>query len=291
MPVEKRKPVLIAIIGGSGVYEIEGMEVEEEVDIDTPFGKPSDTITIGRVGGRQVAFLPRHGKNHQFNPTSIPQLANIWALKKVGVFWVVGVSATGSLKEGIKPRDFVIPDQVIDRTRHRKYTFFSDIAVHASFADPFDPIMRKLILDACRYEDITTHDGGTYVCMEGPMFSTRAESNMHRSWGASLIGMTALPEAKLAREAEMCYASMSLVTDYDVWKYGEYVSVEAVIKAMEGNVVNAKKVLGRVIKTIPLGAENECEASRALKNSIQTKPVAITPKIRDKVGLFINKYL
>ena len=282
--------VQIGIIGGSGVYEIDGVEILEERVIDTPFGRPSDAIVIGRLGDRKVAFLPRHGRGHVYNPTTIPVRANIWAMKSLGVFWLVTVSAVGSLKQEIAPRDFVIPDDVIDRTRSRVNTFFDDLAVHVGFSRPFHPMLREVLLQACREEGVKTHDGGTYVCMEGPLFSTKAESNMHRSWGASLIGMTALPEAKLAREAEMCYASICLATDYDVWNESEDVDVHDVVANVKANVHNVRNVLRRAIPLIPLGREAECDASTALKHAVMTYPGQFSDAAWDKTGLFLGKY-
>jgi len=283
--------VRIGIIGGSGLYDIDGIEIIDEVEIDTPFGAPSDAIRIGMLGDRKVAFLPRHGRGHQYNPTTIPVRANIWALKSLGVFWLTTVSAVGSLKKEIEPRHFVIPDQVIDRTRSRVNTFFDDLAVHAGFSFPFHPMLREVLLKACAEEGITTHDGGTYVCMEGPLFSTKAESELHRSWGASLIGMTALPEAKLAREAEMCYASICLATDYDVWLDEDHVDVSEVMANVAANVKNVKNVLKRVITSVPLGQESECDASSALQYAVMTKPEYISDETWQKVGLLLKKYI
>lgn len=283
--------IRIGIIGGSGLYDIEGIEFIEEREIDTPFGKPSAPVTIGRLGDRYVAFIPRHGKGHHLNPTEIPVRANIWALKSLGVFWLTTVSAVGSLKEEIAPRHFVIPDQVIDRTRSRVNTLYDDLAVHVGFSHPFDPVLRRVLLDACTKQGVTVHDGGTYVCMEGPLFSTQAESNLHRSWGASLIGMTALPEAKLAREAEMAYASICLATDYDVWHEEDYVDVTEVLANVKANVTNVKAALKHVIKGIPLGSESESTAHNALQHAIMTHPDAITDAAWEKVGLFLGKYI
>jgi len=281
----------IGIIGGSGLYDIDGMEILEERVIDTPFGRPSDAIIIGRLGDRKVAFLPRHGRGHVHNPTNIPVAANIWALKSLGVFWLITVSAVGSLKKEIAPRDFVIPDDVIDRTRSRANTLFDDLAVHVGFSRPFHPMLRSVLLDACHAEKITTHDGGTYVCMEGPLFSTRAESNLPRSWGASIIGMTALPEAKFAREAEMCYASICLATDYDVWNDSEDVDVHDVLANVKANVGNVRNVLKRAIPMIPLGREDECDASHALKFAVMTHPEHITDAAWARMDLFLKKYI
>lgn len=283
--------VRIGIIGGSGVYDIDGIELIDELDIDTPFGKPSDKILIGRLGDRKVAFLPRHGRGHQHNPTQVPARANIWALKSLGVFWLTTVSAVGSLRREIEPRHFVVPDQIIDRTRNRADTFFDELAVHVGFSHPFHPTLRRVLLEACRAEGVTTHDGGIYVCMEGPLFSTRAESELHRSWGASIIGMTAIPEAKLAREAEMCYASICLATDYDCWTEEEHVDVASVLANIAANVSNVKAVLRRVITQIPLGHEEQCDASHALAGAIMTKPAYVSDEAWRKTGLLIEKYV
>ncbi len=291
----KGGPVHIGIIGGSGLYKMEGMTVLEEVQIDTPFGPTSDAIIIGEMatehGARRVAFLPRHGRGHTINPSKIPARANIWALKKLGVFWLASVSAVGSLKLEIEPCDFVVPDQVIDRTRSRVNTFFDDIAVHCGFSYPFHPDMRSLMLAAATEEGVTTHDGGTYVCMEGPLFSTVAESNLHRSWGASIIGMTALPEAKLAREAEMCYGCIALATDYDVWHEDDHVSVEMVMANLQKNSSNAQRVVKNLVGKIPLGTEAECEAFHALKYAIITQPDMIPESTRKDLGVILDKYL
>ena len=283
--------IKIGIIGGSGLYEIDGMETLDEVTVETPFGMPSDKIIIGKLNDRKVAFLPRHGRGHVYNPTNIPVRANIWALKSLGVFWLVSVSAVGSLREEIAPRDFVVPDQVIDRTRHRVDTFFTDLAVHVGFSHPFHPMLRKVLLDACKQVDVKTHDGGTYVCMEGPLFSTKAESEMHRSWGASLIGMTAIPEAKLAREAEMCYASICLATDYDVWYEEDYVDVGSVLDNVKANIAHVKEALKYATPQIPFEKEAECDASNALEYAVMTSPELISEKAWNEVGLFLGKYM
>ena len=284
-------PVGIAVIGGSGLYDIEGLGDIEEITVETPYGPPSDAIRIGTLGGRKVAFLARHGRGHSHNPTQVPMLANIWALKKLGVFWVISVSAVGSLKLEIAPCDFVIPDQLIDRTRLRKNTFFEDLAVHVGFSHPFHPALADILAAACEAEGLTTHRGGTYVCMEGPQFSTKAESALYRSWGASVIGMTALPEAKLAREAEMCYATIALATDYDVWHEEDDVSVEQVLANLQKNINNVKKVLSRVVGDIPLGSEDQCEASHVLEAAIMTDPKLIPQKTREDLAIMLDKYL
>jgi 5'-methylthioadenosine phosphorylase len=270
------EPTRIGVIGGSGLYHMEGLDVIEEVNIETPFGPTSDAIIIARLGDRRVAFLPRHGRGHRHNPSNLPYRANIWALKTLGVFWCVSVSAVGSLRQEIAPEDFVIPDQLIDRTRSRPLSLFDGLVAHVGFAYPFNPGLRALLLDAARAEGgFDLHEKGTYVCMEGPQFSTRAESLLYRSWGADIIGMTALPEAKFAREAEMAYATIALATDYDVWKDDEHVSVETVMGHMKNNVHNAQRVLRRLIPMIPLGAEAENDASTALKNAVMTDPKLI----------------
>ena len=288
--IETNKKADIAIIGGSGLEHIEGMHVIETIDIDTPFGKPSDHITIAEFSGRRVAFLPRHGHGHSIPPTLVPYRANIWALKSIGVFWIVTFSAVGSLNIDMAPEHFCVPDQVIDRTRHRKDSFFDDIVVHASFADPFNAQLRHILLEACRAEGVKTHDGGTYVCMEGPQFSTRAESNLYRSWHADLIGMTALPEAKLALEAEMAYATVAQITDYDCW-HDSVVTVDEVLKRMKNNVANVHRVISRLIPMIPIGQENENPASSALKYALTTNPACIGADLRDKYELLIGKYV
>lgn len=284
------KKAEIAIIGGSGLSEIEGMHVLEEVEVETPFGKPSDKITIAEYSGRRVAFLPRHGHGHRIPPTYVPYAANIWALKKLGVFWVITFSAVGSLRKEIAPEHFCVPDQIIDRTRHRKDSFFDEIVAHVSFAYPFNDVLRKVLVDACRAEGVTTHDRGTYVCMEGPAFSTKAESNLYRAWGADLVGMTAIPEAKLALEAEMAYASVCQATDYDCW-LDQAVTVDEVIAHMRNNVANVHRVIQRVIPMVPLGTERENPAYSALACALTTDVRCIDGKYREKYGLLLDKYV
>lgn len=283
--------VPIGIIGGSGLYEIEGLNIVETLEIDTPFGKPSAPIVIGEIDGRRVAFLPRHGQHHQHSPTHVPYRANIWALKSIGVFWLVTVSAVGSLKEEIVPGHFAIPDQIIDKTVKRPNSMFDEIAVHVGLSRPFHPMLRDVLLECVKAEGITVHDGGTYVCMEGPAFSTIAESELHRAWGASLIGMTAMPEARLAREAEMCYATIALPTDYDVWHEDDHVDVSKVMEIIRQNVSNVRRVLKRVIPAIPLGKEAECDASQALQYAIMTKPEAIPEWTRQNLDIILGKYI
>ena len=281
----------IAVIGGSGLYDIEGLGNVERVEVDTPFGPPSDSIVLGDLAGTRVAFLPRHGRGHRFNPTHIPVRANIYALKTLGVQRIVSVSAVGSLKEEFAPLDLVIPSQLIDRTRLRENTFFDEqIVVHIGMADPFCADASQTILRAAQGMDVNVHPGGTMVVMEGPAFSTRAESFMYRSWGADIIGMTALPEAKLAREAEMCYATLAWITDYDVWRANtEEVSVEAVVQNLLKNVETSKELLNRVAPA--LSGAGGCSCNSALKDAIITSPENIPRALREKLGPIIGKYV
>ncbi len=278
----------IAIIGGTGVYDSDAFENVEEVDADTPFGKPSDRILIGDFEGRKVAFLPRHGRGHIYSPTHVPYRANIYALKKLGVTRIVSIAAVGSLKEELKPLHIVIPDQIFDRTKHRKDTFFEDVVVHAGIADPFCIEMRDAAAKTLKSLELDFHQRGTYVCIEGPQFSTKAESNVYRQLGFDIIGMTALPEAKLAREAEICYLTIATITDYDVWK-GEPVDVKTVLENAAKNEENVKKILRKLIPSLP--EERECECKDALKFAITTSPDKITEDARKALGIFLNKYL
>jgi 5'-methylthioadenosine phosphorylase len=283
-------PVRYAVIGGSGVYQIEGMKVLRTFFPNTPFGKPSDPITIGDYHGIQCAFLPRHGKGHRYLPGEIPQRANFYALKLLGVEYVMALSACGSLKKELAPRHFVFPSQIVDRTKGRPSTFFgSGIVAHISFAHPFSPALSKVMADAARKLGVTTHEGGTYICMEGPAFSTQAESHLHRSMGFDVIGMTAIPEAKLAREAEMSYALLAMVTDYDCWKEDEEgVSIEVVVGNLMANAENAKKVIADVL---PKLAAVPNEAAAALQGAIFTDPKVITPAIKKRLEPLIKKYV
>jgi 5'-methylthioadenosine phosphorylase len=281
----------IAVIGGSGLYEIDGLDNIERVDVDTPFGSPSDTIVLGDLSGVRVAFLPRHGRGHHFNPTHIPVRANIYALKTLGVERIISVSAVGSLKEELRPLDLVVPDQLIDRTRQRVSTFFDDgIVGHVAFADPFCPSLSSLLHESAQESDAVAHWGSTCVVMEGPAFSTRAECAVYRSWGADLIGMTALPEAKLAREAEICYATLACVTDYDCWREAtEEVSVELVVANLMKNVSTSKDVLRTLIPRIP--DERSCPCSSALKDAIITARGRIPQELKEKMQPIIGKYV
>lgn len=278
----------LAVVGGSGLYQVEGLEIHEERVVQTPFGMPSDSVVLGTLAGTPVAFLARHGRNHQFNPTHVPYQANIWALKSLGVRWLVSVSAVGSLKAELPPRDVVIPDQIIDRTKCRDNSFFDPVAVHVAFADPYCAVLSDLVEESTRQAGINTHRGGTYVCMEGPLFSTRAESNLYRSWGASLIGMTALPEAKLAREAEIAYSAMCFVTDYDCW-HEQDVTVEMVIANLQANTANAAKALKHLASQAHRLESSPCH--QALKNALMTPIDFYPPHLLDKVELFLQPYL
>ncbi len=285
----------IGVIGGSGLYRMEGMTDVEEVAVHTPFGDPSDVITVGKVEGVSMAFLPRHGRGHRISPTELPARANIWALKSLGVEWVISVSAVGSLREHIAPRDLVIPDQLFDRTKSRANSFYEGgVVVHCTFVDPFCSTLSALLIESAReLGNVKVHEGGTYVCMEGPLFSTRAESRTYRSWGMDIIGMTALPEAKLAREAELCYAVVACATDYDSWHESEEsVTVEMVIGNLSANVANAKRILRSVAQKIPADrSANTCECPTALATAIMTDHSKIPPEAREKYSLLIGKYL
>jgi 5'-methylthioadenosine phosphorylase len=282
---------VIGIIGGSGLYQMDGIAGLEEVVLSTPFGAPSDAFLRGRLGDTTVVFLPRHGRGHRISPSELNFRANIWGLKKLGVTRILSVSAVGSLREEIAPGDFVIVDQFIDRTRHRVDTFFTGgVVAHVMFADPLGPDLRRLLLAAAQRLGVKVHDGGTYVNMEGPQFSTRAESHLYRSWGASVIGMTNLQEAKLAREAEICYATIAMATDYDCWHEGhDAVTVEQVVKTMHDNVDHARSVLVDVVPRAT--AQPTCGCGSALAHAIMTDKKTISAEARDRLGLLIGKYL
>lgn len=283
--------VKIGVIGGSGLYEIEGLKNVEELDVKTPFGSPSDTITVGTLSGVRIAFLPRHGRGHRISPSEVPSRANIYALKSLGVDHIISVSAVGSLKEKIKPLDIVIPDQIIDRTQGRQSTFFGNGVVgHIAFADPFCPVLSDILYDCARKMEVRAHDGGIVVVMEGPQFSTKAESELHRSWGADVIVMTALPEAKLAREAEICYATIAIVTDYDCWNETvESVSTEMVVENLHKKIITAKDMIKMAITHLP--EKRKCICADALKNAIITDPKAIPEKVKKELKLILGKYV
>ncbi len=284
-------PAKIGVIGGTGLYDIEGMTDIEEVNIDTPFGKPSDTITTGRLERIGIAFLSRHGKGHCISPTEVPYQANIYALKSLGVEWIIAVNSAGSFKKRIKPGDIVIPDQLIDRTRNRVNTFFSDgIVSHIPFAEPFCPILSSLLYQAAQEVGASVHQKGTYIAMEGPAFSTRAESRLYRSWGADIIGMTALPEAKLAREAEICYASIACVTDYDSWhERNQPVTVDIILGILYKNIDAAKKIIKLAVSRIP--EKRDCACATTLEAATVTDPECIPAEQKKKLELLIGKYI
>ena len=280
-----------AIIGGSGLYDLEGIQDVQNIDITTPYGEPSDSVTVGNLDGGSVAFLPRHGRGHKINPTQVPYRANIFALKTLGVKRIISVSAVGSLVEELPPRSLVIPDQVIDRTRQRRSTFFEDgIVAHVSLADPFCSNLSDLIYENVEGLDINSQKDATWVVMEGPAFSTRAESFLYKSWGAHIIGMTALPEAKLAREAEICYSAMAWVTDYDCWREDEEdVSVDIVIQNLQHNVSVSKEILAKVIKQT--GKVEHCPCNDALQFAIISDTAQISVENRNKLRPLLAKYL
>jgi 5'-methylthioadenosine phosphorylase len=264
-------PPAIGIIGGSGLYDLEGFENREEITVQTPFGPPSDALVTGTLAGRRVYFLPRHAKGHRILPTELNHRANIWALRSLNVRWIIAVTAVGSLQERYHPRDIVLPDQFFDRTSRRdQHTFFGrGIVAHVGFGDPISDGLRALLNDACVAQGRRVHNGGTYVCMDGPAFSTRAESNAHRQLGFDVIGMTNLPEAKLAREAEIALATLAMITDYDCWKIEEEaVTAESVIGHLHANVAAAKAILAQVIPQIPI--EPSWPEHRSLGTALMT---------------------
>ncbi len=281
----------IGVIGGTGLEDIEGMTDIKEVDITTPFGKPSDAITIGKLGGVGIAFLPRHGRGHHISPSELPARANIYALKSLGVEHIIALCSAGSFKKEIAPGHLLIPDQLIDRTRTRVSSFFGEgIVAHIPFADPFCPELSRVLYDSAREIGASVHPKGTFVVMEGPAFSTRAESRLYRSWGADLIGMTALPEAKLAREAEICYAIIGCVTDYDSWwERAEPITVDVIIDTMRQNVDTARSIIKLAVSQIP--EKRDCPCATALETAIVTAPEMIPPAQKKKLNLLIGKYV
>lgn len=288
--------VKLGVIGGSGVYELKDSKVLREIDADTPFGKPSDKIVIAFVGEREVAFLPRHGRGHRFMPSEVPSRANIYALKELGVEKIVSISAVGSLKEEIRPTDVVLPNQLIDRTQARPSTFYGKgIVGHVSMADPFCEEMRSQV--AAIVSDTLAKvkspkkliGDETYVCIEGPQFSTRAESNLYRSWGAGIVGMTAIPEAKLAREAEICYVTLAMVTDYDCWKESEEaVGVSMVVQYMEENNKTVHAVLPEILKKLPF--DRKCACTNAAETAVMTAFLSMPAEMKKRLELFYGKY-
>jgi 5'-methylthioadenosine phosphorylase len=281
----------IGVIGGSGLYHIKGFTDIEEVDIDTPFGKSSDTITTGKLDGISVAFLPRHGKGHHISPTEVPSRANIYAFKSLGVEWLISVNACGSLKPEIKPGDIVIPNQLIDRTSQRVSSFFDgSIVAHVIFAEPFCPVLSQLLYEMAKKAGTSVHQEGTFLVMEGPAFSTRAESRLYGSWGADIVGMTVLPEAKLAREAEICYASIAGVTDYDCWQ-GDCapIPIDVIIETLRQNTHKIREIIKLAVTRIP--DKRECACASALKTAIVTDPKYIPAGQKQKLDWLIGKYV
>ncbi|HYO76327.1 MAG TPA: S-methyl-5'-thioadenosine phosphorylase [Thermoanaerobaculia bacterium] len=282
----------IGIIGGSGLYQMEGLNVLYERTIDTPFGSPSDPYVIGEIDGVRVAFLSRHGRGHRFTPSEVNYRANIYGLKLLGVETILSASAVGSMKVDYKPTDIVFPHQFIDRTRHRADTFFGNgIVAHVAFADPICAGVSFLMADAGREVGATVHIGGTYICMEGPQFSTRAESNLYRTWGADVIGMTNLTEAKLAREAEICYATMAMITDYDCW-HPEHddVDIEQILGYLRANATTAQAILRKSIARAA-ARTRDCGCANALQFALLTDPGVIPPKVKDELAPLIGKYV
>ena len=281
----------IGIIGGSGLYSMPGLTKIKEVRLRTPFGQPSDPYVLGTLEGRKVAFLARHGRGHRILPTELNFRANIYGFKQLGVERIVSVSAVGSLKEEHKPMEFVIPDQFFDRTRHRVDTFFGNgIVAHISFADPICPELARVLETACKKAGVVGKRGGTYLCMEGPQFSTKAESNVYRSWGMDVIGMTNLQEAKLAREAEICYSTAAMVTDYDCWHPGhDSVTVDQVVSVLMKNAENACAMVRETVAAMP--KTRSCKCGSVLAHAIQTDRKAIPAAARKRLGLLLDKYL
>ena len=282
----------IGILGGTGLYEIDGIETLDERTLDTPFGKPSDSYVIGNFEGKRIAFLARHSRGHRLLPSEINYRANIYGFKMLGVTRIISVNSVGSLKEEIKPRDIVFSDQFYDRTR-RKNTFFGEgIAIHVGFAHPVCPELSQLLFEAGKNLGMRVHLKGTNICIEGPAFSTKAESRIYRSWGCDVIGMTSVTEARLCREAEICYATMSLVTDYDVWHDDEEsVSVELILENMRHNIHNARGIIKGALPRLPVDRGEACECSRALKDSIVTSPELIPQEIKQKLQHIIGDYI
>lgn len=284
--------ITLGVIGGSGIYGMEGLSVLEERQVDTPFGEPSDAFILGELGGQKVAFLPRHGRGHRLLPSELNYRANIFGFKILGVERILAASAVGSMKIEYKPTDIVVPDQFFDRTRHRADTFFGDgLVAHVSLAKPICPHLASHIVAEGRAAGATVHQGGTYLCMEGPQFSTQAESHIYRQWGVDVIGMTNLQEAKLAREAEICYATMALVTDYDCWhEEEEAVSVDAVIAVLKQNANMAQEIVRRVVAV--LGSEpRSCGCGAALATAIMTDPKVVPAATLEKLRPLVGKYL
>ncbi|MCL4394642.1 MAG: S-methyl-5'-thioadenosine phosphorylase [Chloroflexi bacterium] len=284
--------VTIGVIGGSGVYQIEGLADVKQVKVRTPFGNPSDEIVVGALGNQRIAFLPRHGRGHRIMPSELPVRANIYALKSLGVERIISISAVGSLREDFPPLDIVIPDQLLDRTRRQPTSFFGEgLVAHVSFADPFCPELSQVLFEAAQKAGARVHKGGTMVVIEGPHFSTKAESNLYRDWKMDIIGMTALPEAKMAREAEICYATIAMITDYDVWHEShEPVTVEMVVQNLLKNAEMGKRIVRYAASEIPAERAN-CPCPTALHDAILTARDRIPPRSRRNLALLLDKYM
>jgi 5'-methylthioadenosine phosphorylase len=281
----------VGIIGGTGLYQMEGFSDVHEVAVATPFGEPSDSFVLGTLEGRKVAFLPRHGRGHRILPHELNYQANLWAMKSLGVEWILSVSAVGSLKEEYAPLHMVLPDQFLDRTRQRKSTFFGrGLVAHVGFAHPFCAGLSRVMAEACSETGATFHTGGTYVCMEGPQFSTRAESELYRSWGMDVIGMTNLQEAKLAREAEICYATLAMVTDYDCWHPDhDAVTAEQIIGNLGKNAATARAVLKAALRRLPI--PRQCECAQALRYALITAPELVPEQTKRDLAPIIGRYV
>jgi len=280
---------VIGVLGGSGLYEIEDLVDIREVEVETPFGRPSDAYITGELEGRTLIFLPRHGRGHRISPSEVNYRANILGFKQLGAQWLISISAVGSMRPEIEPGHVVIIDQLFDRTKSRPCTFFGDgIVGHIEFADPMCGDLSSVLVKAAREEGATVHEGGTYVCIEGPQFSTRAESRIYRSWGVDVIGMTNIPEAKLAREAGLCYATVALPTDYDCWHESEEdVTVEAIIRQLQQNVTLARRIIRGATLRIPI--ERSCRCASAVRHAVITSPDAVDPETRERLRLILGQ--
>jgi len=281
----------IGVIGGSGLYELEGLEDVESKKVETPWGDPSDRLVIGKLGDTMMVFLPRHGRGHRILPSEINYRANIYALKKLGVSFIVSISAVGSMREDIAPGHLVIPSQFFDHTKKRESSFFGEgIVAHVSMADPVCPMVSDALYEASKNLGAIVHKGGVYICIEGPQFSSRAESDIYRKWGVDVIGMTNMPEAKLAREAEICYATLALSSDYDCWhEHQDNVSVDDIVQTLEKNSELAKEVLKEAVGIID--EDRNCGCANALQDSIITKRDFITEEVKERLGLLIKGYI
>jgi len=291
-PEKKLSGAEFGILGGTGLYEMEGVEVVEEVSLETPFGSPSDAYVLGSVGNTRVAFLSRHGRGHRLLPSEINYRANVYGFKLLGVERILSVNSVGSLKEEIRPRDIVLADQFVDRSKRPNTFFGQGVVAHIGLAHPVCPHLSGLLFEEAERLKLSVHPRGTYLCIEGPAFSTKAESNLYRSWGCDIIGMTGATEARLCREAEICYAAVNLVTDYDVWhEEEESVSVELILENLKHNIQSAKRLLRKVLAEFPAESERTCDCARALRNAIVTPPERIPREARERLRPLIEKYL